>query len=149
MSDPTLKVPKPPFTGAGAPELTALGAFQIKDEVLGREIPWRCPSVVDYRSAADPRELVSMYLRRLVASADGAAILTTAQVPHIVDDMLWLLRWSAGYFVAQYQLCPDNCGCRLDGEDADRRECACGGPCCDGEIRYLNTTDTSEPIPGL
>lgn len=149
MSDHTLTQPKPPFTGTGTPALTALGTFPIHDTVLGRDIPWQCPSVTDYRTAADPRELVSMYLRRLIASADGAAILTAAQVPHIVDDMLWLLRWSRGYFVAQYQLCPDECGCRLDGEDADRRECACGGPCRDGEIRCNESTPTPEAIPGL
>jgi hypothetical protein len=28
------------------------------------------------------------------------------------------------------QMCPDGCGCRLGTEDADARECACGGPCC-------------------
>lgn len=26
-------------------------------------------------------------------------------------------------------LCPEGCGCRLDTDDADRRECGCTGPC--------------------
>lgn len=30
-------------------------------------------------------------------------------------------------------MCPEGCGCRLDGEDADRRECGCDGPCTGDE----------------
>lgn len=29
----------------------------------------------------------------------------------------------------QWPRCPDGCGCLMDGEDADRRECGCTGPC--------------------
>jgi hypothetical protein len=25
--------------------------------------------------------------------------------------------------------CPDGCGCRMDGEDSDARDCGCDGPC--------------------
>ena len=28
------------------------------------------------------------------------------------------------------RMCPERCGCRLNTDDADRLDCACGGPCC-------------------
>lgn len=31
--------------------------------------------------------------------------------------------------IVQPVMCPEGCGCRLDGVHADRRECGCDGPC--------------------
>lgn len=31
-----------------------------------------------------------------------------------------------------YRTCEGGCGCRYGTMDADARECACGGPCCEG-----------------
>lgn len=121
----------------------------LRDETLGTQIHWQAPRLSDYRTAADPAAIFTQYLNRLVFNADDAAILTKAQVPLVVDDLLWILRWR-GYTVQEYDQCPDNCGCRLDGEDAARRDCACGGPCCDGEIRYRDPAATmDEPLPGI
>jgi hypothetical protein len=40
-------------------------------------------------------------------------------------------------FSALYAHCPEECGCLLDGEDADRNDCGCNGPCCDGEVAFV------------
>jgi hypothetical protein len=48
-------------------------------------------------------------------------------------------------------LCPEGCGCRLDGEDADRRECGCPGPCTgdgDGDEDWGEEYDVPYLPPG-
>lgn len=40
-------------------------------------------------------------------------------------------------YAARYARCPEECGCVLDGEDADRNDCGCNGPCCDGEVAFV------------
>lgn len=121
----------------------------VRDDTIGGDIHWTPPRLSDYRNAADPTAIFTQYLNRLVFNADDAAILTKAQVPLLVDDLFWILRWR-GYSIQEYALCPDGCGCRLDGEDAERRDCSCGGPCCDGEVRYRDPAATNdEPLPGL
>lgn len=42
-----------------------------------------------------------------------------------------------GFYAPSYAYCTHGCGCLLDGEDADRNECGCDGPCCDGEVAFV------------
>jgi|SRR6516225_5741332 hypothetical protein len=42
-----------------------------------------------------------------------------------------------GFYAPSYAYCTHGCGCLLDGDDADRNECGCDGPCCDGEVAFV------------
>jgi hypothetical protein len=41
------------------------------------------------------------------------------------------------FFAPPYAYCTHGCGCLLDGDDADRNECGCDGPCRDGEVAFV------------
>ena len=82
-------------------------AVDILATVIGMRTGTRYDGVPD-RS----RDLATMFLADLAAAG-------------------WTLSRQQGDTVAlPALLCPEGCGCRLWTDDADGRDCACGGPCC-------------------
>ena len=71
---------------------------------------------------------------RPVLRADGKVLKSELYRPPYIDLTSQLL------LPLEAARCPAGCGCLLDGQDADRRECGCFGPCNGGEF-YLDCPD--------
>ena len=69
---------------------------------------------------------ITKYLAETFDISDAAA---QAHASHLIEVM--------AFYAPPYAYCPGQCGCLLDGEDADRNECGCDGPCCDGEVAFV------------